>query len=403
VEISTGVVHYNNEKYILAIVQDITERRKAEESFVNIQRLEAIGMLAGGIAHDFNNLLAGILGNIQLAAARTSDDRASLYLSRALGAMDRARSLTRQLLTFSKGGEPEKEAQPLFPFVEETARFALSGSDISCRVDAAADLWPCEFDRNQLGQVIDNIVINARQAMEGGGALEISAVNLPATDSPADGPLTGNGVRVSIRDTGCGMSRETLARVFEPFFTTRESGHGLGLATSFSIMRRHGGHIAMESEPGMGTTVHLYLPAAMGTVRPMPAPPAVERGSGLVLIMDDDADVRDVLAGMLAQLGYGCLLARDGDEAVAAFRSALTSGRPPDAVLLDMTVSGGTGGRGAIGPIRSLSPSTPVFVCSGYAEDPAIADPVSAGFNGSLRKPFRLEELARLLGQSGSR
>jgi len=199
------------------------------------------------------------------------------------------------------------------------------------------------------------------------------------------------------------MSKETLTRVFEPFFTTRETGHGLGLATSFSIMRRHEGHISVESEPGVGTTVHLYLPAAMGTVRAMSEPPVVERGSGLVLIMDDDADVRDVLAGMLAQLGYGCIVTRDGDEAVAAFRSALASGRPPDAVLLDMTVSGGTGGRGAISPIRSLSPSTPVFVCSGYAEDPAIADPVSAGFNGSLRKPFRLEELARLLGHSGSR
>jgi len=250
------------------IIWDITERKKAEEEHLKYeqqlqlnQKLESLGILAGGIAHDFNNLMGGIFGYIEMACGKTQETTVHRHLSKAMDMIDRARGLTRQLLTFAKGGDPVREIERLFPMVRETAQFALSDSNVSCRFEAPDDLWSCNFDRNQIGQVIDNIIINAKQAMPGGGVIEVSAENILLTERPRANLAAGNYVKISIKDSGVGMPKEVLPRIFDPFFTTKTTGQGLGLATCYSIMNRHGGCIDVESEQGKGSAFHIYLPA----------------------------------------------------------------------------------------------------------------------------------------------
>ena len=248
--------------YYLSMVSDITERKRMEEDLQKSQKLESLGVLAGGIAHDFNNLMGGIFGYIDLANEANKEENVARYLAKALGTIDRARGLTQQLLTFSKGGAPVKKTDRFFPFVRDAALFALSGSSVSCRFDAPDDLRDGNFDRNQIGQVIDNIIINAQQAMPAGGTIEVSARNISFGQNERAGLSAGDYVRISIKDTGIGIPAEILPRIFDPFFTTKEKGHGLGLSTCYSIVNRHGGSISVESEPGKGSTFHVFFPAA---------------------------------------------------------------------------------------------------------------------------------------------
>jgi PAS domain S-box-containing protein len=401
----TSVRLYPEQGIVEGSIIDITEWKRAEEERLKLeqqlnqaQRLESLGLLAGGIAHDFNNLMSGIYGPIELALGGPLDPESATNLSLALSSMGRARDLTRQLLTFAKGGAPVRTVGPLFPFVEESARFALSGGRATCTIDVARDLWPSNFDRNQIGQVIDNLVINAQQAMPGAGAIRISARNASLRQGEAGTLPAGDYVVVSIEDSGIGIPAETLTRIFDPFFTTKETGRGLGLSTCHSIMRRHDGAITAESTPGRGSTFRLYLPAARTLVcdSRQNKPKAMHRGEGAVLVMDDDKTVRKVLASMLASFGYTVETVGDGGAVVELFAKQSESAQRFRAVLLDLTVPGAMGGKEAAQALRTLDSSVPLFVTSGYAEDPVMQDPSAHGFKASLRKPFAISDVSEL-------
>jgi two-component system, cell cycle sensor histidine kinase and response regulator CckA len=406
---SARVIELDGEACILSITRDISALRAAErdrakflEANQRSQKLESLAIVAGGIAHDFNNILGGIYGNLDLALDACREEEVRRYLSKMGKSMQRATSLTRQLLTFAKGGAPATRTAPLFPFIEESVAFALSGSPVTADFSVEAGLWPCRFDEDQLGQVMDNLVINAKQAMPSGGSLRIRAENASLREGERPALPQGNYVRIAIADRGTGIPPENLVRIFDPFFTTKPTGSGLGLATSYSIIKRHGGSIEVESTPGEGSTFSVYLPAASGEedINP-PAALSGCKGSGRVLVMDDDDAIRAVMTSMLERLGYEYLAAADGKAAVTAFSEAMAAGRRISAVILDLTVPGNLGGKEALKSIRELDPGIPVFVASGYADDPTMADPVSSGFTDKIDKPFTLTDLDGLLARNG--
>jgi len=402
----TSLRLYPEQGILEGSIIDITAWKRAEEERLNLeqqlnraQRLESLGLLAGGIAHDFNNLMASIYGHVELALDGPLDKEAAANLSRAMASMGRARDLTRQLLTFAKGGAPVRKVGRLFPLLEESARFALSGGRVTCTFDVAPDLWLCNFDENQLGQVIGNLVINAQQAMPGAGTIRIFARNARLGNYEAAALPAGDYVVLSVADSGMGIPSEALPRIFDPFFTTKEQGRGLGLSTCHSIMRRHDGAITAESTPGKGSTFHLYLPAihVPGDI-PAPGKPVTQhRGAGRILVMDDERSVRDVLSAMLTSLGYAVETVSDGGAAVEVFSKERKVGRSFCAALLDLTVPGGLGGKEAAQELLALDSGVSLFVTSGYAEDPVMANPAAYGFKASLRKPFAKSELSQLL------
>ncbi|MBN8216299.1 MAG: PAS domain S-box protein [Spirochaetes bacterium] len=382
----------------IAIVEDITERRRAEEMVQRAQKMESLGVLAGGIAHDFNNMLAGFFNYVALAQGRATEPKVVEYLAKASDAMDRARGLTRQLLTFAKGGEPVRKIEDLSALIREGAKFALSGSNLSIDFGIAADLWPCRVDRGQIGQVIDNLVINAQQAMPGGGRIAVDARNLALGEGEHPTLPAGPYLRLSIIDGGCGIPREHQARIFDPFFTTKVKGQGLGLATSYSIVQRHGGCIEVASEVGRGSAFHVFLPAEPGGTGARPPEPSVpHRGAGLILVMDDEAAFLDSLSELLRGFGYDSVRASGGEEALDAFEADRMGPRQIVALILDLTIPGGMGGKELIARIRERDGEVPAFVASGYAADPVMARPEAFGFTASLGKPFRPVELERLL------
>ncbi len=379
-------------------ILDISERKRLESELHKTQKLESLGILAGGIAHDFNNLIGGIYGYIDMAQSRPLDAKVAHYLASATRSIERARGLTQQLLTFARGGEPIKRPQSLAPFIQETTRFALSGSDVDCQFQISEDLWICEFDRNQIGQVIDNLVINAMQAMPRGGNITVSAENIPVGKPIHPSLEPGNFVCISIRDQGEGISQAILPRIFDPFFTTKAKGHGLGLATCFSIVSRHGGHIDVESEVGKGTVFHIYLPSTEKIIAQVAIPATTDfEGKGFFILMDDDANIRESIGSMLSDIGYEVLVTENGQEAIEALQSLMSQGKEVAAMLFDLTVPGQMGGREAVVRVKAIQPSIPVFVASGYAEDPVMARPKDFGFEGSICKPFLKSELIQML------
>ncbi len=383
---------------VVLVFRDVTEKQRLFASLQRESRLESLGVLAGGIAHDFNNLLSGIFGYVALARLVTHEPETADHLTRALGALTRARDLTGQLLTFAKGGTPVKRVQSLSPLVQEAARFALSGSVSRCQFDVEEGLWPCHVDPNQISQVIDNVVRNAEQAMPGGGVIEVVARNVVLAERAHPSLAPGRYVRLAIADHGVGIPPEHLPRIFDPFYTTKPRGHGLGLATAYSIVRRHGGCIDAESEPGRGSVFSVYLPAA-AEVTPDEelAARGQHRGEGTFLVMDDDPDVRTTVQEMLRSFGYSPVPAANGAEAIAYFAAERAAGRSLAGMVFDLTIPGGMGGKEAVGAIRQLCSQVPVFVASGYAEDPVMANPRAYGFTASIRKPFLRADLARLL------
>ncbi len=385
---------------IVGVALDISERRRSEESLRNMQRLESLGILAGGIAHDFNNLMGGIFGYIDLANDELDKKKSCSYLSKALATIDRARALTAQLLTFAKGGSPIKQVGNLFPFIMETAQFALSGARVSCRFAVSDDLWTCDFDKNQIGQVIDNIVINAQQAMPVGGTIELHARNVTIGDNEHPALQNGNYVKISIRDFGIGIPKELLPRIFDPFFTTKTKGHGLGLATCYSIINKHGGCIDVESELGKGSTFHVFLPATAQYASfdaSIPAKP--HKGIGTIIIMDDEEVMRETLRDFLVSVGYTVICKDTGSDAVDAYKNESASKRTVSGLIFDLTVPGGMGGKEAVALIRALNTDVPVFVVSGYAEDPVMKNPAEYGFTASICKPFKKNELVEMLNK----
>jgi signal transduction histidine kinase/CheY-like chemotaxis protein len=375
--------------------QDITAMKALRDTVATKQKMEALGQLAAGIAHDFNNLLGGVFGFLDLAANSTGDKTVASYLASALNTIDRARGLTGQLLTFAKGGTPVRKVQPLAPCVEKAARFALSGSHVASRCHAPRDLWLCEFDATQIGQAIDNIVRNAMQAMPDGGTVEIAAENIRVFERDRTDLAPGNYIKITVTDHGVGMTQAVLQRVFDPFFSTKAAGQGLGLAIAYSIVSHHGGRIEAESEPGKGSVFRILLPAAVGGAAVEDdETPEIHHGSGLFLVMDDEKSLRKALRLTLELFGYEVALAAHGEEALACVareRDRLTG------MLFDLTVPGGLGAKEIIGKVKETGTKAPVFVMSGYSDDPVLADPQRYGFTAGICKPFTLSELAVLL------
>ena len=383
---------------VVLVFRDMTEKYRMMDVAQRSDRLESLGILAGGIAHDFNNLLGGIYGYVELAQLDATDPIVQRNLAAAGQTIDRARGLTRQLLTFAKGGAPVKRDASLLPVIRENARFALSGTHVSSHVDLPDDLWNCTFDPAQVSQVLDNLLINAVQAMPHGGSIEIKARNVALVRDEIPMLAAGPHVKIEIRDTGVGIPPALHSRIFDPFFTTKKSGNGLGLATAFSIMKRHDGTILVASQPGQGTTFTLYLPAAPTVVLASASSKrSRHRGHGSILLMDDERAVLDVTAQFLSSLGYRVLPTRDGQEAIDLFVRTTQGEHDIVAVILDMTVPGGLGGKEAAASIRQRHPSVPIFLVSGYAHDPIMATPHEHGFTDSLCKPFSRDQLIALL------
>jgi PAS domain S-box-containing protein len=383
---------------VIGVSVDVTERDLADETARNMQKIESIGVLAGGIAHDFNNLLGGIFGYLTMAQKSAAADQATMkHLEKALSVFNRAKDLTQRLLTFSSGGSPVRKTGMLEPLIRETAAFALTGSNVSCDFSMREELWPCDFDPSQIEQVVENLVINARQAMPEGGKIAIMASNAEVKRAGFPALADGKYVKVSIVDSGTGIPPEFMRKIFDPFFTTKEKGHGLGLTMCYSIVQKHGGWIQVESELGLGSRFTVYLPASKGAVMEAGgAAPSGHRGSGTVLVMDDEEFMRDIVARMLEEMGYGVLESADGGEAVSVCADAARRGLDVKAAILDLTVPGGMGGKEAIRPLREAFPGLVAFASSGFSSDPVMSDPLEYGFTDSLKKPYRQDELAEV-------
>ncbi len=389
---------------LVLVFRDITEKQKMGEEIQRTQKLESLGVMAGGIAHDFNNILTAMMGNISLARSVTETGTdLSECLEDAEKACVRAKGLTQQLLTFAKGGIPIKKVIRIKELIREAATFALPGSKSRPELYLEENLWPVEADPNQIGQVIHNLVINADQAMPEGGVVKIHGRNIFAgeEESKPGSPLTqGRYVKISVEDQGIGIPEEYLAKIFDPFFTTKQNGRGLGLATSYSIIKNHSGYLSAESKTGVGSIFYFYLPATdqpalnENTKREKRVP-----GSGKILVMDDEASVRAVAGAMLRNLGYSAEFAKDGNEAIKLYRSAREFGNPFNMIIMDLTIPGGMGGKDAIKKLLEIDPKVKAIVSSGYSTDPIMAEYQKYGFQGVIVKPYVIEEFSQVLRQ----
>jgi len=398
---SSGGIHR-----VIGIAQDVTERKKWEEERLRGAKLESLGLLAGGLAHDFNNLLTAILGQLSLAKYEMESSNPLFYrITEAEEASLRAQDIARQLLTFSKGGVPIKKTVSLREILEENVRLVLAGSNVRAIFKISEDLWPVTVDVGQICQVIHNLVINARQAMQEGGECIIQAHNVDGDEVDTSGfdqvaIYSDQWVQISFIDRGIGISKEDREKIFDPYFTTKSTGSGLGLATSYSIVRNHGGVLSVKSEPGEGSTFSLLLPAIPNAKMAPESPERdvkVEQGQGKILIMDDEIQIRKVLGEMVETCGYSYQTATDGEEALRIFCRAQEMGDPFSAVILDLTVPGGVGGKDVIRKLLTIDPQVKAIVVSGYSNDPVLANYQEYGFKGRVAKPFNLADLSVVL------
>jgi PAS domain S-box-containing protein len=383
------------------VFHDVTQQRQREQELFRSSKLESVGLLAGGIAHDFNNVLTGIVGNLSLIREHPDLPKG---VSERLGMLEaaayKARHLTLQLLTFAKGGSPIKQTASVVEVIRDSTEFALRGSNIRPEFSFPADLAAVEIDAGQIGQVIQNLVINSTHAMPSGGVLKISAQNREL-DGNSRLPLSaGSYITVSIQDSGCGIKAEHLSRIFDPYFTTKDKGSGLGLATAYSIMKRHDGLITVESEIGKGSTFHLYLPASRARIETTATEPdSMLNGGGRILAMDDEEGIRTLLAAILKHFGYEVTTVADGAAALQEYQSAMKSGLPFAAVIMDLTIPGGMGGKETISQLRVIDPKVKAIVSSGYSNDPVMAEYQSYGFIGRVEKPYRIQELGKTIAR----
>ena len=377
------------------------EKEKMQTQLFNIQKIEAVGSLAGGIAHDFNNLLTAVIGNLSLLKNNLkAGDRGLEIIQDMQTASQQAKSLTYQLLTFSKGGGPIKKVASITELLKKSIPFALSGSKVISKLDLPNDLWYAEIDEDQINQVINNVIINADQAMPQGGIIKISAQNEIINAEDGLPIKEGKYIKIAIKDQGIGIPHDILSQIFDPFFSTKAKGSGLGLAISHSIVIKHEGYITAKSQKGGGTTVSIYLPASEKELF------AVEKieekilsGRGKILFMDDQKNIRSMVKQMLNSLGYEIELAEDGMKAIELYKKAQQKEHPFDVVILDLTVPGGMGGVDAIKKLIELDSEVKAIVSSGYANDPIMSGFKEYGFSGVMAKPFDIEELSVVLYQ----
>ena len=395
-----------SEKYYIAnIFVDIREQKKTEQRLIQAKKMDSIGILAGGIAHDFNNLLTSILGNLDLAAT-ISDPADETYdlIAAAKKASLRAKSLTLQLLTFSKGGAPIKEATSIDAVIRESAAFLLHGRNVVCRYDIPGNLWPVEVDPGQISQVVQNLVMNAIDAMEGTGVLKISCRNEETQDSTLNTPKRF--VEIRVTDQGCGIPPELLDKIFDPYFTTKDSGHGLGLSICHSIVARHEGSLSAESVIGKGTTFILRLPCIFKDLEErkensMPQNKQTASPDKLrILIMDDEDMIRNISMRILTRLGHEVYLAADGAEAVKMYQEQMDQGTPPEMLIMDLTVPSGMGGKEAMKQILAIDPNAAAIVSSGYSSDPIMADYKEYGFSAAIAKPYEIAQIQAAILQA---
>ena len=397
-EILFRSVTMNNDRQFI-IYEDITERKQLEEERIKASKLESIGILAGGIAHDFNNILAAILGYINMAnIVKDNTIKVNELLTAAEENVLRAKGLTQQLLTFAKGGAPNKATTSVSELIKEITSFSMTGSNVSCRFDIAENLWPADIDEVQISQVFNNLIINAVQAMPEGGTIEVRAENIVLGTEVVLPLNAGNYIKISIKDQGVGIPKKHLPKIFDPYFTTKQKGSGLGLTSSYSIIKKHEGHITVESELGAGTTFHIYLPARPGKiVQKKEAEPGVPFVSGRILVMDDDEILRDAISRILVHFGNEVEDAGDGTEAIEKYKKAKDNDRPFDVVIMDLTIQGGLGGKETIRKMLEMDSNAKVIVSSGYSDDPVLSDFRKYGFVGATPKPYNYKELLKLL------
>ena len=388
---------------VIGVSRDITARRQMEEELLRNRALESLGTLAGGIAHDFNNLLMAVTGYISIAKIALPPDSEEFgFLSEAERISLAGKELTQKLIAFSRGGASLKTVMVLNPLVEYVSRIALSGSNVECSFSLSDNLIPVEADETQIGQVIHNVVANAREAMPEGGSIHVTTSNVTVPGEENVSLPAGDYIKISIEDYGTGIKEEDLPKIFDPYFTTKgmgaTKGMGLGLAIAYSTVKKHNGLIVVESMPGEGTIVDIYLPAHKAAraeaVREEPFRPLRKK----VLFMDDDENVRNIGGKLISHLGYEVVLAKNGNEAVDLYTLAHTANEPFDAVILDLTVKGGMGGKEAFERLQSGDPHIRAIISSGYADDPIISNFAEFGFKGAMTKPYKIDELKELLG-----
>ena len=378
---------------------DITEKRKKEEESLRIEKLDSLAVLAGGIAHDFNNLLSTISGNIYLASECKDDETfCNERIEEADKAVTRASDLTQQLLTFAKGGAPVRKMSSLKDVLTDSTDFALRGSNVKGVFSIDDNLFGAEIDVGQISQVINNMVINAKQSMPGGGIVFVSANNRKSEDLDNPELTAQDYIEISISDNGCGIDEDQLTKIFDPYFTTKEKGSGLGLATSHSIIKNHQGNIRVESTKDEGTTFIIYIPAINKIVSEEKKPQTDEfTGEGRILLMDDDFNVRDMLIHVIEGIGFEVDSASEGEEAIQLFKQSLNGGNKYKFVLLDLTIPGGMGGKETIMRLREIDPNIKAIATSGYSEDSIHTHYTDFGFNGFIGKPFKVKEFKKLI------
>jgi signal transduction histidine kinase/ActR/RegA family two-component response regulator len=387
---------------VLVSVMDITQQKRMEQELRKIQKLESLGILAGGIAHDFNNILTAISTNLSMARlyGDLSED-ISQMLSDAESASFRAKTLTRQLLAFSKGGTPVKKTISVSALIRNTADFALSGSSVRCAFTLPEDLWLIRADEGQIGQVVQNLIINADQAMPRGGTISIRAANVMIGEKDTLPQKAGKYLRISVSDQGVGISRKDMPSIFDPFFTTKQRGSGLGLTTVFSVVKNHGGHVDVDSTVEVGTTFHVYLPALGKTEEGQDkGPQRPITGDGRILLVDDEEIIRKAAGKALTRLGYEVEFAKDGAEGVEIYGKAMNTERSFDAVIMDLTIPGGMGGREALKELLRIDPQARVIASSGYSNDSIFSRYREYGFRGIIAKPYKIEELGKTLSEA---
>jgi len=402
VEVSAAPIRNRQERKLgtVLVFRDVTEKNRAEEERQKAEKLESLGLAAGGIAHDFNNLLTAIIGNLSLALAQ-ADNATRDRVEGAKKASLRAQDLAQQLLTFAKGGAPIKKTASMRQLVLDTVGFSLSGTNIRSDFSIPEDLWPVDIDAGQISQVISNLAVNAVQAMTSGGTLHVAGENLEVGEMGAPPTLRpGRYVRIAVRDEGPGIPEEIQKKIFDPYFTTKPKGSGLGLATSYSIVKNHDGLIQLESIPVIsGAKFTIYLPASESEIvaEEAPAPERVVR-EGSILVLDDEEVICELVSYALTPLGYTVAQAYDADTALRMYAEALAQGKPFDVVIMDLTIPGGMGGKEAIVKLREIDPGAKAIVSSGYAMDPIMSRFRDYGFSGVIAKPYDINELEQAVG-----
>ncbi len=391
---------------VIGMLRNITGKRVLEEELEKRQRLQSLGVLAGGIAHDFNNILTAIIGNTSLAKMLVHpDDKVFPRLCDVEKAAIKAKDLAGQLLTFSKGGSPRKKVVALDKLLQEATHFALHGSNIKPEFTIDTELWPSEVDTGQFAQVINNITINAQQSMPDGGVIHVQAANFRVGADDMLPLRSGDYVQITIEDEGQGIPHDHLTKIFDPFFSTKRLGKGLGLATAYSIVKKHGGFIMAASPPKRGSVFTIYLPAARvpeedGLIPESAQPRHPGSGKGSILFMDDEKFIRNIAGGLLEHLGYKVTFARDGQESISLYSEALSCGKRFDAVILDITIPGGMGGKECLQELQKIDPQVRAIISSGYSNDPLMSEPEKYGFKAVVAKPYRIQELNSALNKA---